>query len=186
MTPRKTALLALLVAVVGGYVWFEEVPSPEPPRAPDLLGEPRVVAPTETVKRFFNLVPADVTAIQVQYRGERRSAKRVGTTWEGVVPPGAIDDFLNTIDTLGIVMEISEEPKDFVEFGLQPPTSVVALFVERSKEPLLLVLGDRNPATTGVYVRIGEHGPVVLAGALLAWEVEKAFRALPVGPPSSP
>jgi hypothetical protein len=47
----------------------------------------------------------------------------------------------------------------------------------------VLLVGARNPPATGVYVRVGADGPVVLTGALLLWDLEKVERAF--GPPSS-
>jgi hypothetical protein len=45
-------------------------------------------------------------------------------------------------------------------------------------QQLVLLIGDRNPAATSVYVRVGEDGPVSIAGALLVREFDTAFAAI--------
>jgi len=178
MNLRNTGVLALLVILIGAYVWFEDVPPEPPDRSANVLGEPINALPTQTIERFFEFVPAQVVGIRLVHDGEARRTERHGETWVGVDQSGAIDDLLRSLNELGVVMDISEQPNDLKEYGLLPPRTIVELRLAASSTPLILQIGDRNPATTGVYARTGIDGPVILAGALVAWEVEKAFRAL--------
>jgi hypothetical protein len=179
MNLRSTAILAGAVLVIGTYLWFEEVPSKEPQSTRNLLGEPLFLPATQPpIQHFFEFSPRDIIEVRLQHEGETRTARRQDDHWMGTSNPGAIDDFLHSIATLGVVMNISAQPTNLHDYGLEPPRSVIALGLRSGAQPLVLQIGDRNPSTTGVYIRTGENGPLALAGALVAWEFEKAFRAL--------
>jgi uncharacterized protein DUF4340 len=178
MNFRTTFILATIVALVGAYMWLEEAPAPEPERGRTLLGEPVFTSPTQTTQRFFDFAPSEVVAIRLTHQGHTRATERHGNTWAGVARPSTIDDFLQSLSELGAVLEITSNPADLTEYGLQSPQSVVELQIKGAPMPLVLEIGDRNPATTGVYARTGRKGPVILAGALVAWEVENVFREI--------
>lgn len=181
---RGTAILALVIVVVGAYLWFDKAP-PEQPGAPSaLFGEPPPREPTKPVQHLLDFTPADVIGVELEHGGEMRQTERssAGSWHAAPADSRAIDDFLGNLAQLGVLSEISAGPDELTEYGLQPPKSVLRLQLRGHAVPLILEIGDHNPATTGVYVRIGESGPVALAGALVAWEFDKAFRALPQVP----
>jgi Domain of unknown function (DUF4340) len=179
---RSTLVLALLILVVGTYLWMEEAPPPQRGTPPTLLGEPLIVDPHKPVRHLLNFEPQQVLGIQLQRGSETRASARTSGKWQGTPNGGAIDDFLHSLAELGIVLDIPEGSKQLKDYGLEPPQSVVELRTPGRSTPLILEIGDRNPAVTGVYVRIGRDGPVALAGALVLWEFDKAFNAL--GEPS--
>lgn len=178
MSWRGTAVLTLLLVIVGAYVWFEEAPPQGPGTPPTLLGEPRSSAPATAASRLLDFNPDDVVAIHLEQDRQTRETARAGDTWQGVARPAAINDFLHNLVGLGKLLDIPADAAELKDYGLQTPHSVVQLHLRGRAEPLIIQIGDRNPATTGVYVRLGSNGPVVLAGALMAWEFDKAFRAL--------
>lgn len=172
---RGTAGLAVIAVVLGIYLWFEKPPGNSVPRSGDVLQAPQR-QPTAPVRVLLRFTPAAVIGIRLEHGGRTVEAQRGAGGWRSTEPPGAIDDFLHNLTQLAVLSEIPATAGDLKDFGLQPAQSVLQLRV-RDRGPLLLQIGDRNPAATGVYVRVGD-GPVVLAGALVEWEFEKAFRAL--------
>jgi hypothetical protein len=182
MGARGTLILALLVVIVGAYLWLEEVPPPEAGRSTGtLLGQPGAGDPNQPVRHILDVRPAEVVAIRLERDGTTRATQRSGNTWSNAANPAAINDFLENMVPLAVLMDIPADAADLRLYGLDPPRSVLQLQVSGRSTPLVLQIGNRNPSVTGVYVRLGEDGPVVLAGALVAWEFDKAFRAL--GPP---
>jgi hypothetical protein len=182
---RSTAILALLIAAIGTYLWFEEAPPDNADVSPALFGAPPSQEATTPVQPLLDFQPAEVSEVELDHSGETRRAERQGQRWNPPADSAAIDDFLNNLATLGVLTEIAAGADELRDYGLEPPKSVVRLRVRGHAGPLVLQIGDHNPATTGVYVRIGNSGPVALAGALVAWEFDKAFRALqntPAGP----
>ncbi len=174
---RGTALLALLVAVVGAYLWLEGSSQDEQASRALTFGAPAPREPTEPVRQLLDFDPADVVGVRLNQQGVVREAQRAAASWSGGAA-GVVGDFLHNLSTLGVLMDISADAAGLRDYGLQPPQSILEIRLRDRSAPLILQIGDRNPATTGVYVRIGENGPVVLAGALVAWEFDRAFRAL--------
>jgi hypothetical protein len=181
---RGTGVLALLVVGLAVYVWFEEVPETVPTRSADFGDRQHDPNPTPS-RRLLEIDPAVVTGIRVQFAGEARHARRTGSAWVGVTPPAAIADFLGALAGLGVLGEMSSAPDTLAQYGLDAPRMIVELEPQDGGTPIVLRVGERNPPGTAVYVQLGESGPVVLVGALLAWEVEKAFRAMPPAPGAS-
>jgi hypothetical protein len=172
---RGTAGLAVIAVVLGIYLWFEQPPQNNEPGSHNTLEAPQR-QPTAPVQPLLKFTPAEVTGIRLEHGGRTVEAQRRNGMWRNTVPPGAIDDFLHNLTQLAVLSEIPATTGDLKDFGLQPAQSILQLQA-RDRGPLVLQIGDRNPATTGLYVRVGD-GPVVLAGALVEWEFEKAFRAL--------
>jgi hypothetical protein len=130
------------------------------------------------MRPLLEFVPADVSAVRLERGGDAREAERDAGTWKGTSAPGVIDDMLHSLSGFGLLMEIPAGPTELTDYGLQPPSRVLQLRLRGRATPLVLQIGDRNPATTGVYVRLGVDGPAALAGALVEWEFDKAFRVL--------
>jgi hypothetical protein len=172
---RGTAGLAVIAVLLGIYLWFDQPSSRGVPRASGTLPAAQR-QPTAPMQLLLAFTPTEVTGISLKHDGRTVEAHRRAGSWRSTEPPGAIDDFLHNLTQLAVLSEIPTTAGDLKDFGLQPAQSVLQLQM-RHRGPLVLQIGDRNPATTGVYVRVGD-GPVVLAGALVEWEFEKAFRAL--------
>jgi uncharacterized protein DUF4340 len=173
MGKRGTILLAVLILLVGAYVWYEEAPPADTRPVP--LGEPPR-EPTTPVRHLVEFDPASVFAVSLEHTGQVRRADRSSGEWSSAAE--AMTDFVHNLLGIGVLVDMPSAPTDLADFGLQRPQSIVRIALRGQSTPVVLLIGDRNPATTGVYVRIGDNGPVVLAGALVTWEFDKAFKAL--------
>lgn len=174
---RGTAILALLVLALGTYLWFQPTPSPDLPVPDDVAREVPTREPTEVLSPLLDFAPADVVRITFERGGRSFEAKRTGGRWQETEPAGVIEDFLQTLGQMSRLAEIPATSTELTDYGLQQPRDTLRLWLKDHAEPLVLEIGDRNPATTGVYVRV-DRGPVLLAGALVEWEFDKGFKAL--------
>jgi hypothetical protein len=177
MSGRATIILALLVVLGAAILVYEGPPAPERPQPQTVLGEPVRVDPTRTTVPLLNFTPAGITQVVLISEGKRLTATRQGDQWPGTRPAGAIADFLNSLAGLGELMRLETGPGALREYGLDPAQAEIELH-RSNDEPLVVLLGDNSPASTGTYVRIGRTGHPALAGALIRWEFEKAFRAM--------
>ncbi len=175
---RGTGALALCVALAAVLLWFEGPARQETASRALTFAAGALPEPTAPIPRLLEFVPADVAAVELEHGGLTRRAQRNGDEWEAPSASSVVDDLLHNISSLGVLAEIPAGPADLKDYGLEPPQSVLRLQLRGRAQALVLQIGDRNPATTGVYVRVGENGPVVLAGALVTWEFEKAFKGL--------
>ena len=176
---RGTLALVAIVLVAGGYLWVAGPTGPERPQdEPNLLGEPRLRDPSKFVP-LLAFQPADVAEVHIHYRDRDLILQRQGDKWIGSENPASTESFLTTIGELGRIMEIPESEATLHDYGLDDPADYIELILTGQTSPLLLQIGRQNPAATGVYVRINRQGPVVLAGALVTWELDKMWRRDP-------
>ncbi|MFI5396855.1 MAG: DUF4340 domain-containing protein [Candidatus Binatia bacterium] len=174
---RGTVILALLVLALGTYLWFEPAPPRDLSRPDEVAGEVPTREPTKAMSPLLDFTAADVAGIRFERGGRALETERAGGNWQETEPPGAIEDFLRTLGQMSRLAEMPTTGAELKDYGLQQPRETLQLRLRHQAEPLVLQIGDHNPATTGVYVRVG-NGPVLLAGALLDWEFDKAFKAV--------
>jgi hypothetical protein len=174
---RGTLVLALLVVIGAGILLYEGEPAGPGRRSQDPLGEPAAAGLPVKVPPLLSFEPADITEVVLRSDGHEKVAKRQGGKWPETTPAGAVADFLHNLSGLGELMRLDTSPDQLRECGLAPPQGEIELHRENG-EPLVLLLGERNPAATGAYVRVGRNGHVALAGALILWEFDKAYKAL--------
>jgi hypothetical protein len=175
---RSTIVLTVLVIVVGAYLRFADAPATPATRPGSAANKPPGADAVQALQKLLVFEPRDVVDLQLQRAGRTHRLHRENGTWQGIEDPSAVDDFLHSLSQMRVLMDISASAQELADYGLAPPLGVIALHVGGQAQPLVLQIGERNPATTGVYVRIGDDGAVVLAGALVEWEFDNLFRRL--------
>ena len=174
---RGTAVLALLVVVVGACVWLEAVP-PSPGDSAAMIGQSAPQEATTPTHHLLEFEPADVVSVRLERAGQFHETRRAASGWQGVGNATALDDLVHDLAELRALMDIPGSQTALKDYGLDPPQGAWEIRLRSRAAPLLLQIGDRNPAITGVYVRAGTDGPVALAGALIEWDFDRAFKAL--------
>jgi hypothetical protein len=171
---RGTLVLALLVALAATAFLLTPKPGEELPDT-TLLGEPRFVRRETPAPKLLAFSPAEVARITLGYHDEVVTVARTGSQWRGAADARPLDDFLRSLSDATVIASLKDESQ-LADFGLDTPARRVLLETERG-QPVVLLIGERNPAGTSVYVRAGE-GPPLIAGALVVWEFDKAFAAI--------
>lgn len=147
---QTTAVLALLLAVLGGFYYVYEV----------RLGPGREEAAARK-GRVFGADTKDVSELELKREGETVRLKREGDQWTLLEPVrargsrAAVDETLANVLTAKIDREIDPDPKSPADFGLERPAAEVTLTLKDGKK-LGLALGAKNP--TGVWVYAREQG----------------------------
>lgn len=174
---RGTLLLALALLAAGLFLYRELVADKGELSWQSVIGGPRAAPPGEQITHLLSFDPATVNAIRLQRGGQEWKVERRDGGWGGVERASDIDDFLTNLLGLAEIMPLEVAPDQLADHGLDPPEGVVEL--QRAGAPaVLLLLGRRNPPSTGVYAQLGRDGRVVLTGALALWEFDKAIRTL--------
>ena len=144
---QTTAILAVLLLVLGGFYYVYEVRM-----APD-----REKAATRK-GRVWTIEPADVTAVAIRRPSDTLTVERDGDRWQMRAPVqargdrGPIEDALTTIVTAKIDREIAAQPAGLTEFGLDKPAADLTLTTKDGKQ-LGLLLGAKNPTGVWVYAK---------------------------------
>jgi hypothetical protein len=171
---RGTLVLLLLVVLAASAFWMSPTPEVELPDG-TLLGEPRYLRETTPSPRLLDFDASQVAEMTLGFGDEVVTVARQGDVWRGAADARNLNDFLTTLEKSTILSTV-ENDSSLAEFGLDVPMRRLRLQTDKGNVQVL-VMGDRNPAGTSVYVRAND-GPVTIAGALVMWEFDKAFAAI--------
>jgi hypothetical protein len=171
MSPRTTAVLALLVAALGAFVWFYEVKGGEERHAEEELS-----------KRLFRDVKADeITLVTLTTKdGKEARLERVGGAWKILAPIAfpadatAADGIAETLAQLTSDTVIAE-PEPPAEYGLAAPPKVRFRAGDRE---LALRIGDRAPVGAATYVATAADEPVYTVQSFRVASLDKTLDEL--------
>ncbi|MBI3121296.1 MAG: DUF4340 domain-containing protein [candidate division NC10 bacterium] len=163
MNVRTTLILAILVALLGGYyVWSLRQPKPE-------TGNPTVFA-------FDDKAVQEVT---ITRDGRTIGLRRDGETWRLTRPVEARADqgpaaaLVASLTLARIERIVEEKPASLADFGLEPPAVTISLKVRDKAEPISLLLGKTSPTGSWVYAKRGDSPAVLMLPANLKGDLEK-------------
>lgn len=178
---RGTLVLLAALIVAAAYL-YHDANTGRAERSWRVIFElPREPLPAEQVKHLLAFEPAEITAVTLRRGALVHTARRLPDGgWSGVERPRAVADLLSDLAGLAEVMPLEHDAVPLADLGLAPPQATVEL-TRGDAPPIVLLVGSRNPAGTGVYARVGVDGPLVVTGALLLWDLEKAERAFGTG-----
>lgn len=159
MSWKKTLVLLLVLAVIGGYyAYFELKYFPEKERR------------EEEAKKIFAVKPEEVAEIVLKKGDKRISCVRKGGKWEITDPVKDSGDentfktLTRTIAGLKPAREVEKNPKDLKVFGLDPPKLEVKVRKRGEKVYRVLYIGDQNPTRGYVYAKMkGSPGVFLLS-----------------------
>lgn len=168
---RNTAILAILAAVLGAYLYFverhREAPVAEGPDSP-------------RGKVFDKVDAAKIEEIQIAASsGETTTLKKVDNTWRLTAPIATAADqseasgAASNLATADVQRVVDEQPKDIAAFGLAKPRITVTFRVAGEKAPRTLLLGDKNPTGSDLYAKLPDQPRVFLVSAYLEGTFDK-------------
>jgi hypothetical protein len=155
---QTTAVLAVLLALLGGFYYVYEV----------RWGPAREEAAARK-GRVFSAETKDVTAVAITRGGESVKLEREGERWQVLQPvkargsKAAVDELLATVMTARIDREIDARPAALADFGLDKPAAELTLTLADGKT-LGLQLGAKNPTGVWVYARERDRPAVFVLG----------------------
>lgn len=171
VTLRGTLLLGTVLIALAGYLWLGDnrpgTARPVSAEAPALLAVP----PTQVARLEFQTDDRTLSAV----RAANGWIDAGGHPWTG----DAVRDVIDELGSLRPVMVVDPEPANPADYGLGAGAVHLRLLGADGRSLLALELGERNPAWTGLYARVGGAREVVLIGAVLHWELEKLREAAP-------
>lgn len=173
---RGTLVLAALLLVAGAYAYFDAFSGQRDVSLRALMGTLRPTPPGQDAPSLLDYEPDEIAVIRVRRGDLDLRVERRGGKWMDASRPHALNDFLANLRSLAEIMTVDVTEQDLSDYGLDPPEAIVDL--ERAGgDNIALRIGSHNPPATGVYVQMGSGTPVILTGALVLWELEKAIDA---------
>ena len=162
MTARAPIVLAVLVVLLAGYVFFFERDRP---------GRKEIDARAGFLVEA--LVRDRISKIQISSGGDRMEMSRHGEdfdeTWtidqpvEAAADPGLVEDYLRNWEFAIPVRTLqSPSPEDLQSFGIETPKAEVSFEMGRAK--VRISLGSGAPVDGGGYVRIDDRPEISVVG----------------------
>jgi hypothetical protein len=164
----RILVLAVLVAALGGYLYFYEVPK----------------AQKEAEKQKLVGVKDDaVTGIELVYPDRTIALAKGDTGWRLVKPIDApadepvVKSLLQAITGAEVQKSLDEMPPDLAPFGLDKPGTVVKLTVKDGTVPPIAV-GKNTSIGAKTYIRKGDEPKVYLTAGSIQTAINKQPREL--------
>ena len=178
MSTRGTLGLLALLCVLATYIVVIELPTlRRPPRPADVPDAPPLLTTPDGAVARVDLEEADGLLTAIRHDGAWVDA--AGRPWRS----DAVSDLLETLATLRPIMVVDADPGTPDDYGLGHAARHLRVTGTDGRLLLALVVGDRNPAWTGLYARLTGRPEVVLVGGVLRWEIEKVRDTAPGAKP---
>ena len=164
-----STLILLVVALgLGGYLYFVESKRP--------------VADADAKTKVFTYDAAKINQVEVTSSGGEVTALRRGAndTWTIVTPVEApadrntISDVVTNLANLEEQRVVDENAGDLKSYGLAEPRIDVTFHVDGDKEPKRILLGEKTPASSGVYAKRPSSNRIFLVDTALEAAVDKS------------
>ena len=164
----STLILLLAALGLGGYLYFVESDRP---------------VTDETAKaKVFTYDPAKINQVEVKSSAGEITALRKGAndTWTIVQPSEApadrnsISDIVTNLANLEEQRVVDENAADLKTYGLAEPRIEVTFNVEGEKEPKRILLGEKTPASSGIYAKLPTNNRVFLVASTLETALDKS------------
>jgi hypothetical protein len=172
-------MLATLLLLVTLFAYRDVLSENPNPTWQWFFSEARPTPPSEGIERLLTFVPDEIAALHLRRQPLVVQTSRTEDGWSNGEHGDAVDQYLDSLANQAVILRLDalQEGEDLKDFGLSPPRAVIEIY-PRNGAPIILNLGRPNPASTGVYARVGKSGPIVLTGAIAVWELDKVLRTL--------
>jgi hypothetical protein len=164
----RILVLAALVAALGGYLWFYEVP-----QARKEAEKEKLVGVADDAVTGIELVYADRTIGLAKGDGGWRLTKPV----EAPADEPVVKTLLTAITGAQVQKTLDEVPADLAPFGLDKPATTITLATKDGPLPAI-ALGKNTAIGAKTYVRKGDAGKVYLTASTLQTAINKQARDL--------
>lgn len=149
MNTMRLMVAALVLACLGGLVWWSNKQEAAKAGAPDPKAAPKILTLTE----------ADITGLEIEHRGEPATVltKDAAGKWSISAPqalaadPGAISGVTAAASSLASDHVVDENATNLSSYGLEPPAISLKLTTKDGMAHRLRV-GDETPDRSGAYV----------------------------------
>ena len=163
MKPGRIALLALLVAALGAYLYFVELPKSREEAA---------------TKKLLDVAADDVTGLTLVFPDREIALEKKDGRWQLLRPVAAPADdtavgaMVSSLVGATVQKTIDELPKNLADFGLDKPDPLVRVVAGDRTLPELR-LGRTTTVGAKAYVRRGDEPKVLLVSSSTRLALDK-------------
>lgn len=157
---KGTAVLFVLLILLGGWVYFTEI-----------RGREEREAAEEAAGRVLPLEPDEISEIDLRYPDRTLSARREGSGWTFLMPAGleadsaAWDTVASNVGRIERGETVAETPADLAAYGLAEPEVGVEVVLGEDEHRDEILFGNANPSGESYYTRLGSSPAVFLTAS---------------------
>lgn len=166
MRLRTTLVLLLILAGLGAYLYWWEMPRSEQ---------------EAKAKRLYDFKPDDVTELLLKYQDREVVLRKVGEHWRLTQPVDAAADeltvknLINAIAECEVKRELEDIPSDLSPFGLDQPFVSVTVKLKDRELPAVIV-GKNAPVGFSTYARKTDAEKIILVNASFRAGMDKQVK----------
>lgn len=163
MNPRRIALLFIVVAALGAYLFFYEFPKAE--------------REAQKVK-LVDAAEEDITGVTLDFPDRQIVLQKDGAKWKMVKPldfpadDAAMKSLLIALTNAEVQRTLDDVPTDLAPFGLDRPNPTVTLTTTKGAVPAIHV-GNQTKIGSKTYVRRGDDPKLMLSPTNLRVPLDK-------------
>lgn len=176
MNLKSTLALFLVLAALGGYVYYTEIRGHEAQEEADRKKD-----------RVFDFKEEELEKLELFTLSDEKAAVRVERTgaekkdWKITAPmategdKGAIDGVISSLAYLTSQRVVEENPKDLATYGLKDSPHHISLWLKGKKDPLVLTIGDKSTIGNSYYAYRKDTGKVLILDTSYEQSVQKGL-----------
>jgi hypothetical protein len=167
----STAALVLVLAGLGGYIYYLDHPSSG-------------TAEGAKEKPFASVKADDIDDVQITAADQTTRLKKSGTTWAIVEPvqadadAGELSSITTNLSSFEVSRVVDEKPADLKGFGLDPARMDVRFKAKGQGTERRVLLGDKTPTGGDLYAKLPDSPRVFLVPSYLEAAFNKNTFAL--------
>ena len=164
MNLKRLFFWAVIFSLLLGYVLLTQKESPEK----NPLGNKTKPA------KVFSFSPEKMDIVEMIQKNKKVVLKKTSSIWKIDYPEPkqeirqeAVTSVISAIiDTINIDT-IKNNPENPAQFGLSSPSTILNIFLEDEKEPIVFLLGAKTPTTISMYAMLKHNNTVIEIGTFL-------------------
>jgi hypothetical protein len=173
MKPKGLLVAVVLLAVLGGAIWYSNKKQAQKEKAPSDTS-PKIVSIAEGQFREIRLLKAGAEPVVLS----RDSGKWALTAPQPLAAdPDASASLISTLSSVTADKTIADNATDLAGFGLASPTLKVQV-IEKDGKQVELAIGDDTPTNSGAYAKVSGDPHVYTVASYLKTSLDKTVEDL--------
>ncbi|HEY1218239.1 MAG: DUF4340 domain-containing protein [Bryobacteraceae bacterium] len=173
MKPKGLLVAVVLLAVLGGVIWYSNKKQAQ-----------KAKAPADTSPKIVSIPEARFREIRLQKAGaEPLVVSLVNRKWELTAPqpfpadPNTTASLISSLASVSADQTVEDKATDLASYGLASPT-LKAQVIETDGKQVELDLGDDTPTNSGVYAKVAGDPRVYMVASYVKTSLDKTVNDL--------
>lgn len=167
MNFKKTLIFTLILAAVGGFIYFIEMPRNE-----------KKAESEKAEKKILEIAWGDLTQVELQNPAVKMKFEKTGDQWritqplEDLVDEYKVRSLINAVQFEVIARRIPNENLDLKNFGLDKPRASIT-FIDKGQTRTILI-GDNQKVGGNLFVKLADEKDILVVSDALFAAVDKS------------